>query len=282
MPAKRKSTDAAGSQAAGSQAKRKQPTRTEDSEDDERPDATQGGTLLAPCDSHTRDRVAKEIARVLLFHEHDKRGISRTDLKKAAMTDMKDTRGKVFEYAMEHAKLKLVETFGLDVVQVVRADDKGDEEADLKITATNAKYILVNKLVRTATPLEVSEEEGRYHALVLVVLGLVRYSSGKLNEKTLWECLATMGLSKEARAISGKKGATQPPFKGLESLITKRMHNEMYITFSKQSNGDMGREIQEGPRAKEELPVAGEGWEVVLERLRLVVQSSQTQTQTQR
>jgi hypothetical protein len=158
-------------------------------------------TLILACDIPTRDRVAKEIARVLLFHEHCKTGISRAELKNAAMADMTDSRGEIFEYALEHAKFMMKHTFGLDVTQL-----KGDEEADLKTTGTSVKFTLVNKLARTAVPLE----EERYSSLVLVVLGLIRYSSGKLNEKTLWKCLASMGLSKEARSF---KTVTPPPIK---------------------------------------------------------------------
>jgi hypothetical protein len=212
----------------------------EASEEDEAPEQT-APTQDAPppCDAATRDRLASGIARFFILNEHSKKGLSRQDIRKGVMADVKDSRGKILSYVMEHAAARLRATWGYDIqllpgrvalegeaetrgcTQATQADDP-DEKA-----ASGGKYTLVNVAERKRAPEAQAVEDETYTALVLLVIGLIRHSSKSIEEEKLFQCLKMLGFDKEdKKAVTGGI-----KMRDLESIVCTRMAKEMYIMF---------------------------------------------------
>lgn len=189
----------------------------------------------------TRDRLAKEMARMLLFAEHTKKGVTRAEIKKAAMADVKDSRGKIFDYAFAHANEMLRSTFGFEIAPSTakaapqpEADaggstqGAGTQAAEGEEKSAPPKYFLVSALERKPpSPSYPDKEEALYRALVLVVVGIIRFSSNNLVEEKLWECLRVLGMDKDEKRKLHKFGGS------LEDLVLKRMVKDMYIHVAK-------------------------------------------------
>lgn len=188
-----------------------------------------------------RDRIAAEIGRYFLFHEHSKRGVTRADLRKAVLSEKGGhAGGRMLDYALEHARTKLKETFGMDI-QLLKDSHAMDEESKKgphgaaaenepvetqAAKSANARLVLVNTLKhpRGMEP-EVPKEEELYLALVLVTIGIIRHSDKRVSEKTLFTVLRTIGLNEQTRLAR--------PFPPLEEVISKRMVKDMYLQYSK-------------------------------------------------
>lgn len=160
---------------------------------------------------------------MLLFAEHAKKGLTRAEIKKAAMPDVKDSRGKVFDYAFSHANEMLKDTFGFKIAPAIgksvvhQPDAQATQDAEAGTQAGDGeehgekggpqKYFLVSSLVRRPpVAFDPSEKaEAAYRALVLVVIGVIRFASNKLSEEKLWECLKVSRLTRvDSPASSGR------------------------------------------------------------------------------
>jgi len=254
MAPKRKSNEGAGSQG-------KKPAPSQRQQDDgEQLTQTQLASIISDDE---RDRIAADIGRYFIFHEHTKRGITRADLRQAILPDRPGRAGgKILDVALEQAKLKLQEAFGLTIEllpdapameakaakgsrEACETTDDGAGAATQPKTTTSGRLVLANALpsVEGAEP-DLPKEERMYLALVVVTLGIIRHSDMKATEDTLFTELRSIGLDKDERSA---------PFPHLEELITKRMVKDMYLQYSKNNDSDGVRVLIEGPRAPTEL-----------------------------
>lgn len=190
--------------------------------------STQEPGAPPPISDVERDRLAGNLGRYLLFHEHTKHGVTRADLKKAILGDHQDKTGKIFKYVLDRAQVKLQEVFGLDI-QTLGAAKATDDQTQ---TTASGRYVLVNQLSHGDDELgfQPDEEHQKYMGMVLVAVEIVRRYDDECPEDKLHGLLESLGLPSEASKDAD--GSTEDGAKcRLPSVldVCKRMVREFYL-----------------------------------------------------